>query len=285
MKLMLGTVQFGISYGAFNATGQVPLEEVSRMLNRAACAGVTILDTARAYGTSEEALAHAGASERFKIVSKCPDLRGERDQVAALRAAFEATCSALGVKQIYGYLLHNCEDVRRDGVWQALCELRDSGRIKRIGVSGYDIGTVMELCESYSLSLVQLPANVLDPWFDRCALPEGIEVHVRSAFLQGFLLSNPAVLPPHLMRWRGTLEQFRAEAKSLGITPVQAALAPLLNSSSIDRVVVGADNLVQLNEILHEVRALEGCPIQVVGPFDEVTPDLTDPRRWKTENA
>lgn len=49
MKLALGTAQFGIPYGAFNARGQVPLETVKTMLEIAANSGIDMLDTARVW--------------------------------------------------------------------------------------------------------------------------------------------------------------------------------------------------------------------------------------------
>lgn len=282
MKLVLGTVQFGIIYGAFNATGQVPLHKVEAMLSTAAAAGIDMLDTAAAYGVSEAVLARAGASERFDIVSKCPSLCAKTDPVAALHAALDASCAALGVPRLYGYLLHNAEDLARPGIWDALCGLRDAGRVGRIGVSGYDIETVANLCNRFPLTLVQLPANVLDPWYDRVTLPEAVEVHVRSAFLQGFLLSDPARLPPHLAPYSAVLEQFCAQAAAQGLTPLQAALAPLIACARVARVAVGADSPKQLDQILEAVQALNGRPTPQLGPFVGVTQDLTDPRRWRT---
>lgn len=282
MKLMLGTVQFGLSYGAFNATGQVPLDKVKTMLATARAAGIVMLDTARAYGASEAVLARAGASARFDIVSKCPDLRAATDPVAALHVALDASCAALGVTRLYGYLLHNAEDIARPGIWDALCALRDAGRLERIGVSGYDIETVANLCDRFPLTLVQLPANVLDPWYDRVTLPGSVEVHVRSAFLQGFLLGNPERLPPHLAPFRAVLEQFRAEAAAQGFTPLQAALSPLLASPRVTKVAVGANSPCQLEQILQAVAAMDGRPTPQLGPYSGVTQDLTDPRRWRT---
>ena len=282
MKLMLGTVQFGISYGAFNATGQVPLDKVETMLASARAAGIDMLDTARAYGDSEAVLARAGAPARFDIVTKCPDLRAESDPVAALHAAFDASCAALGVARLYGYLLHNAEDLTRPGIWDALCALRDAGRVGLIGVSGYEAEAVADLCDRFPLTLVQLPANVLDPWYDRVTLPGSVEVHVRSAFLQGFLLGDPERLPPHLAPYRTVLEQFRREAAMQGLTLVQAALAPLLASPRVARVAVGADSPELLEQILAATAALASLPAPRLGPYTGVTRDLTDPRRWRT---
>ena len=158
--------------------------------------------------------------------------------------------------------------------------LRDAGRVGRIGVSGYDIETVANLCNRFPLTLVQLPANVLDPWYDRVSLPEAVEVHVRSAFLQGFLLGDPERLPPHLAPFRSVLEQFRAETAAQGLTPLQAALAPLIASPRVARVAVGADSPDQLAQILQAVATLDGRPAPRLGPYAGVTQDLTDPRRW-----
>lgn len=282
MKLILGTVQFGTTYGAFNVSGQVPQTEASRMLELATQAGVAMLDTARAYGNSEEVLRRFNAASKFDIVSKAPHLRAEASAVRELNSAFDATLEALGVQCIYGYLMHNANDLLIDGVWETLCEMRSSGRVKRIGVSGYDISSVAELCDRYPLTLVQLPANVLDPWYASCSLPERVEVHVRSAFLQGFLLSDPAKLPPYLAPWRGALEQFRFEAARQGVTLLQAALGPLLSCPNISRIVVGADSSGQLTAILRAVEALEDCPDLKFGPFAGVTDALTDPRQWRT---
>ena len=282
MKLMLGTVQFGIHYGAFNSRGQVPQVQVVDMLDAAVAAGIDMLDTARAYGEAEAVLGRVGAPKSFSIVSKCPDLSGATDPVAALCTAFEASVAALGCGHLYGYLLHNAEDLARPGVWPALEALRDAGRVGRIGVSGYDIDGVADMCNRFPLTLVQLPANVLDPWYERVTLPESVEVHVRSAFLQGFLLVEAEMLPPHLAPFRAVLEQFRAEAEAKGLSPLQAALAPLIASPRVARVAVGADSLDQLEQILQAVAALDGRPAPQLGPYAGATKNLTDPRQWRT---
>ena len=282
MKIMLGTAQFGSAYGAFNATGQVPSDHVAAMLERAHAAGVRMLDTARAYGESEQELGRCDAGARFDIVTKCPDLSQAADPVAELNTFFAASCAALGVSHVYGYLLHNAADLERPGIWDALLRLRDTGRVERIGISGYDAGEAHALSNRYPLTLIQLPANVLDPWYEAVTFPDRVEVHVRSAFLQGFLLADTDRLPSHLVPWRDILVQFHAEAEAQDLTPIQAALAPLLASRHVGRVVVGADSPAQLDEILGAVRKLENRPVPTFGPFPNATRKLTDPRGWRT---
>lgn len=283
MKLALGTAQFGGPYGAFNENGQVRHVEVAQMLGRAAELAIDTLDTARAYGSAELVLGAAGAARRFRIVTKCPPLARAPDAGAALDAAFEASCAALGTDRLYGFLLHDARDLsgeQGEAIWCRLAALRAMGRVERIGVSAYGIEEAQALCRRFPLTLVQVPANVLQPWYESAELPDGVEVHVRSAFLQGFLLREPDALPERFRPWRGTLEAFRAQAAARGLSPVQAALAPLMHSKAIDRVVVGTDGLAQLDAIVEAVSALPSAGNLRFGPFPDATPALTDPRQW-----
>lgn len=281
MKLALGTVQFGLNYGSFGARRQVEASEVASLLARAESAGIDLLDTARAYGQSEAVLGETRAAERFRIVTKCPSLAGESDPVAALRAAFDASCQALGVERVAGYLLHNAGDLEFPGVWDALEALTVAGRVERIGASFYGFEEAEALCRRYPLTLVQLPGNVLTPWYAERGLPPGVEVHVRSVFLQGFLLSDPERLPDRFQPWRSTLQTFRERAAGLGLTPQAAALAPLLQSPHVDRIVVGVETLAQLDQILEATSAVDTGQQLDLGEYPDVTPALTDPRNWQ----
>lgn len=283
MKISLGTVQFGSDYGAFNPRGQVPLNEVGDLLTLASKFGVMELDTARAYGDAEHVLAILNAPSKFNVISKCPALTNEANPADSLLAAFESTLSTLKIQKISGYLLHNAEDLLRPGVYSALLDLRNSGQVDRIGFSGYEIQDALKLCEKHQVDVIQLPANVFDPWYENVEFPTGVELHVRSAFLQGFLLSTPDNLPNHFMQFSGLLSKFRSDAQAQGLTALEAALAPLLGNSQITKVVVGADSLHQLSEILHAAQKLEGHSPFKFGPYKDASRDLTDPRRWRSK--
>ena len=275
MKIALGTVQFGTTYGAFNSAGQVSAQGVADILDLAQRAGIDTLDTASGYGTSEAVLGDLAAG-RFQLITKCPPL----ESAAEIETAFARSQGTLG-QPIYGYLLHNAQDLlgpQGDAIWAALDNLRSAKHVQRIGVSAYSLDEARKIAERYDISLVQLPANILVPWYKDAGLPAHIEVHVRSVFLQGFLLSDPDALPARFAPWRRTLMQFRAQATQAGLTPLQACLAPLLASPVIRRVVLGVDSAAQLQDILDAVQATSAPP--ELGPFPDVTDALTDPRNW-----
>ncbi|MEB3735150.1 aldo/keto reductase [Halopseudomonas pachastrellae] len=81
-KLALGTVQFGLPYGIANQQGQVSVEEVGQILERAREAGVDTLDTAIAYGESERVLGEFDLSS-FKVVTKLSAIPDACDDVPA----------------------------------------------------------------------------------------------------------------------------------------------------------------------------------------------------------
>src|SRR4051812_3512133 len=69
-RLILGTAQFGLSYGISNDAGRVPPEEVAAILSLARAAGVAGLDTAAGYGDSESVLGAMPNAQHFAITTK-----------------------------------------------------------------------------------------------------------------------------------------------------------------------------------------------------------------------
>ena len=55
-QFVLGAAQLGMNYGVANKTGQPNEEESFAILDKAAKNGVTMIDTAQAYGNSERVI-------------------------------------------------------------------------------------------------------------------------------------------------------------------------------------------------------------------------------------
>ena len=70
-QLILGTVAFGMDYGITNQEGKVPKEEVAKILEYAVENGISILDTAQAYGDAERVLGrNLVNAKKFRVISK-----------------------------------------------------------------------------------------------------------------------------------------------------------------------------------------------------------------------
>ncbi len=255
MRLALGTAQFGSAYGTFNTHGQLSEQEAAACLDLAEAAGVDTLDTARAYG-SEDVLGRLGAAARFRIVTKVGKL-GETP-ASDVRRGVEASLTALRAEHVHGVLMHDAGDLAGDrgpAVWQELERLVREGLVGKVGVSVYTPEEAAALAARFPIGILQAPFSVFDQRmhasgaFRRLAAQK-VEIHVRSIFLQGFALADPAVLPARLAPYQGLLETYRAIAARHGLTPLELAVATVRDNSAIDRVVVGVNGLAHFKEIL-----------------------------------
>jgi aryl-alcohol dehydrogenase-like predicted oxidoreductase len=285
-KLALGTVQFGQRYGIANTLGQPSLQEVGSILSRAATAGLDTLDTAVAYGDSERVLGSVGVSD-WRIVSKLPRLPDGVHEVASwVDGQVRASLQRLQVPALDGLLLHHPADLvgsRGEAYRAALRSIKAAGLSRAVGVSIYDPEELERLWTHWRPDIVQAPLNVFDRrliaggWLARLRTA-GVTVHTRSAFLQGLLLMPPARRPAWFDPWRPLLDRWWEWCRSQGVTPLQAALAFVLSQAGVDRVIVGVDSGLQLDEVL--AAAAAGAP---TAGADMSSDDRTllEPLRWK----
>jgi hypothetical protein len=257
-RLALGTVQFGLPYGVANQDGQVSRKAAKVMLQQAAANGIDILDTAIAYGESETCLGEVGVQE-FKLVTKIPEVPNDCADVGAwVQEQAAESFARLGVKSAYGLLLHrSMQLLDKDGklLYRALQELKEAGLVQKIGVSIYSPDELEVLVPNYRFDLVQAPFNLVDRrlhttgWLRRLKL-EGVEIHARSAFLQGLLLMKRAEIPSRFDHWNELWNSWHNWQELHSISAIQACLAYPLSFSEIDRVVVGADSSSQFEQII-----------------------------------
>jgi len=291
VRVGLGTAQFGLDYGITNRHGQVPVAEMNRILDLALRRGVTILDTAGAYGTAEERLGDAiGHSDDFDVVTKIPPLPPHLDGAARTERFVEEAASIslahLRMKGVRGLLMHAAGDLTgKHGAyaWRALERLRDGGAAEMIGASVYAGEELDALLQRYPLQIVQIPLSVFDQRLARSGhlarlKSLGVEIHARSVFLQGVLLMTPEELPRHLAPLEDVLRQFRAASAAAGRTPIQAAMAYVLGYPEVDVAVVGATTAEEFAAVLSASSAT--LPGEWFAPFAVSDPNMVDPSRW-----
>jgi aryl-alcohol dehydrogenase-like predicted oxidoreductase len=250
-RLALGTAQFGLDYGANNLRGRVPESETAQILACAEERGITVLDTAPVYGDSEAVLGRLlQGRSGLRIVSKLPAC-----PITEAEGLLQASCRRLRVPALYGCLIHDFESYRKDRkILDELRRLKAQGLVKKIGFSLYRTSE-LELIEQRgdAFDLVQLPLNLLDRRFlPRLAALKlrGVEVHARSAFLQGLLLRDPALLSGRLLKARPVLERLHSLAAQQGLPAASLCLGFVLAQEQVDKVVIGVDGLAHLQENL-----------------------------------
>lgn len=284
-KLVLGSAQFGMSYGVTNLNGVPTAPALQALLERARNAGIGLIDTSPAYGESEVVLGRLGAGQSFGFITKTL-ASGSSPDVASMVSQVHRSVSHLRQQAIYGLLFHNADILASDAgttLFDAARQLKDDGLVKKLGVSVYNADQIETVLTRYEIDLVQLPINLLDKRLivsgalDRLK-NRGVEVHARSAFLQGVLLSTPGELPERVAKLRPYVEKFRERLAELTLSPVQACLGFLDSMESIDRIVVGVTTASELTEILSAMESSAQC--NSFGDLAIDDPNLLDPRFW-----
>lgn len=288
MKLALGSVQFGLPYGARNRTAAVSGEDVRRMLAWAWAHDIDMIDTAPAYGDAEAVIAaHRPANAQFEIVTKLArisDANGPSAVLDTVRRSFELN----GRRALWAVLVHHVPDLfgpDGDHLFSGLTRLREEGVTHRVGVSVYDPETLARVLERFPVDVVQLPLNVLDQRFMQVGSLDdlarrGIEVHVRSIFLQGLLLVEPAKLPAHLQPARPQIEQLRRDATEAGIDLGSALFGYAKSCNGIARVVVGADSVDDLAANVGFFAAAAKASSLDFASYAVNDQSIIDPRAW-----
>jgi aryl-alcohol dehydrogenase-like predicted oxidoreductase len=254
-KLGLGTVQWGMPYGLTNQHGITTPQEVKAILNEARHYEIKVLDTASLYGKSEAVLG-TNSLEGFKVVTKTPHFTSSHIsdiEANQLIDALKKSLELLSCGKIYGLLIHHAENVIAPGgdkLIAAMTQLKAEGVVEKIGISVYDGVQVDAVLKKFKPDLIQLPLNVLDQRLLISGHLEqlknaGVEIHVRSVFLQGLLLMPLSNIPAFFEPIRPLLIRWHTAAHAQGLTISQAALSFVKNIPHVDTVLVGFDNLAQ----------------------------------------
>lgn len=284
-RVALGTAQFGLDYGVANSTGRVPEREARLILDGARAAGIDTLDTAVAYGDSEQRLGALGL-DGWRVITKVPAAPADCGDAASwLTRTVEASIRRLRVPRLAAVLLHRPGQLAEpggDALYRGLEAVRAAGLVERIGVSIYDPGELDALEGRYQLDIVQAPFSIVDRrlaesgWLDRLA-QANVEVYVRSVFLQGLLLMDDRSRPPYFAPWASLWLAWNEWLRTAGLRPIEACLRYVLSCPGVARAVVGVDSHAQLQEI---VEAAEGPIGAVPAGLSLSDPDLVNPSRW-----
>lgn len=294
-RMMLGTVQFGMTYGIANTAGQPAYAEVVRMVAAALDGGVTGFDTAAAYGDSEivlgKALRELKALDHVLVVTKVkalpPECAGDaRLAEQTIRASIDASRRRLGMDCLPLVLFHRERDGRHLDILE---KLSAEGVLRHAGVSGDNQpGPAAEFVADGRVTALQLPANLLDRRHARSGLFEtckrkDIAIFIRSVYLQGLLLMPEPKIPESLKAVIPARRRLEALAKQAGMGMAELACRYMLAQPGVSSVLTGVETLEQLRENL-TLFDRGPLPDDMVRAVDAAVPDLPDdlltPSTW-----
>lgn len=291
MNYILGTAQFGLDYGISNNSGKVKKEDLVKLLLFAKESGFKYLDTANAYGDSENRIGEMyEITKDFDLITKTAHIDPDKNykkNLEYIKKQFFESLKKMKRESVETLLVHNSIDIsiqNGEKIYQYLAELKKNGLVKKIGVSVYSTEEAISICKDFSIDVLQFPINVLDQSFDKSKTltllkNKNIELHARSIFLQGLLLMDIQDIDPYFQRIKPKIESYKKSLKKHGLDKVDGALNYIKRVDSIDALVIGVENKSQLSKI---VNSLKKSLTEI--EYDEFAisdADIINPSKWQ----
>ena len=284
-RLALGTVQFGLPYGIANQSGQVSLESAKAIIDLARSSGIDTIDTASEYGESEASLGNI-ALDQFKVITKLPVMPGYVEDVGLwVRDQMQASLQRLNVTSVYGLLLHRSQQLlgpKGKDLYRALVQLKAEGVVQKIGVSVYSPLELDSLMNIGPMDLVQAPFNLMDQrlktsgWLQKMH-DAGVEVHTRSAFLQGLLLMPGAAVPEKFRHWLPLFNTWHSWLLDNNTSAAQTCIEFVQANPQVNKVVIGVESIQQLKQLIHASKESPNNAWPNINCSDE---SLINPSNW-----
>ena len=293
--LALGTAQLGQPYGIANRTGQPDEETAFAVLRLAWSLGIRYVDTAQAYGGSEEIIGRClhGTRESIaaevKVITKlAPDV--DVADAGELAASLQGSWSRLGAQPIWGMLLHTeaLLDRWEGRLGDTLREWRELGRITHLGVSVASEEGMRKAIEMRDMEIIQVPANAFDRRMYRAGLfaraeAAGKRVFIRSVFLQGLMLLEPAEAARRLPLAAAAMERLDAFCAEHLADRRAFAVGYARNHVPNALLVIGSETPAQVAENCRLISQAPSDP-QLYQEWDAVWPGddplLVNPAQW-----
>ena len=259
--------------------GMVQIEESQAIntLHHALERGVTLIDTAEAYRTSEEVIGRAlaawsGPRDEIFLATK---VRSDDLSAGHIEQAVERSLRLLGVEtidlvQAHGWDPHHPIEETMD----AFQKLVDSGKVRYVGVSNFDVPQMEAAWNRHPVQSLQPRYNLFDREIETTILPycerQQIGVLAHSPLAKGLLTMSyrpdhvfpaddersqmPRFQGATLRRLLGNASRLNAWSQERGHSLLELAIAWILSHPAVTVCLCGAKSPEQVDD---HVRAAE----------------------------
>jgi aryl-alcohol dehydrogenase-like predicted oxidoreductase len=258
MKLSIGSAQFGFRYGICNKIGIVKKQEVKKIINYCKIKKINSIDTAQGYGNSHKILGSFNLN-KFQITTKISNIKKKKinDLESFVNLEVDKILKELNKKKVYALLIHDVSQLKGKfgkNLYKALENLKKKKKFNKLGISVYTKKELDFILKNYNIDIVNLPISVANQEFCKKNYllklkKKNIEIHVRSIFLQGLLLSNYRYLPRRFKNNKFFLEWFNW-LKINNYNSLEASLGFIKDIKYIKKIIIGVDSYYQLKMIV-----------------------------------
>ena len=278
--------------------GMGPMDEkqVIATVRGAIDRGVTLIDTAESYRTSQERLGRAlkdGYRRRCFLATKVSyDFSPQ-----GITAAMEESLSKLQVDCVDLYQIHQWRDDRYpiEASMETMARLQEEGKTRFIGVSNFDAAQIARAARVAPIASVQPEYSMFRRHIEAEIIPhcehEGIGILPHSPLSKGLLsgrfrpdhvfpesderTGRPRFQPGAFGRFLEVAERLKEVAADNGVSLVQLAIAWVMRVPQVSTVLVGAKHPEQIQEHLGAVDTDLSCAaLERIDEILQTAPDV-----------
>ena len=256
VKLVIGAAQFGSNYGITNKS-QISNQDINAIIKLAKKKHINYIDTSPDYPGSQKILGSCNI-KKFNIITKLPIFKNNKTiSFKNVVALLEDSKKDLKKKNFEALLLRTPTKLINSKLdWKKLIKLKEKQSISKLGYTIYNPDELKLIYKKYKPDVIQLPFNIFDRrfdetgWLDRLS-NDGIEIHVRSVFLQGLLLLDPKSFPNKLEAKKDIFILYNNWLKDNNYSKLQSCLSLPLTDNRISKVLVGLNSFSHFKEIIN----------------------------------
>ena len=282
-KIIIGSANVNKRYGLIN--NKININEFKKLLNFAVIKGIKTVDTSPQYSNSEKVI--GSVKKNFKIITKITRIPSKIKNIEIekwITNQFLQSSKNLRLNKVYGLLLQNAEILLSKNskfVFRALLNLKKKNKLQKIGISVYNFKTLEKIINKYHIDFVQVPYNIFDRRIENVRLikkikKKGIEIHVRSIFLQGLLTKRNIRIPKKLLSLKKGLESWKKWLEMNKLTTINACLNFVLRNKNVDKIVIGFNDLESFKQVINYKKST----INFRKLNIKIDSKHLDPRKW-----
>ena len=292
-KFGLGTVQFGLDYGFTKRKSQ---DEVNSILQTAVDNDVTLIDTAREYGDSENKIGNfiENYKNNFVIATKLrliDDLRNLNYSTLKnnIYKSVEESLEELQLNKIPILQLHQTveEIYKNDDFWVVINQLKEDKLIDLFGVSVYELSETEFITKNFNnfVDFFQIPYNIFDRRFDdiQKELDEhSIGLISRSTFLKGIIPCSIDQIPDCLLDIKPFKQKLQDISDECECSVAELASVFVYYNNYINSTILGVNSPEELE---NNIKSIDKFNKNLLNDIDfnmlRINDDyLIDPRKW-----
>ena len=279
-KIIIGSANFNKNYKTASQKNSLYKIEINKILKCAEKNNITEIDTAVEYKNSEkligEFIKNNKNSNKWKIITKIKYKKNDN-----FLSIISKSIKKLN-KSPHAILAHDLKTYQNKKFHKALDKFPN---IKR-GISVYEKQEVLSAIKFKKPEIVQFPINILDKRFEKNGFlqflkKKKIETHARSIFLNGILhsLDNHQVFQNSVWYEKINKSLFKSKDKKFRLSA--KSLIDLNYNKSIDKIVLGVDNIIHLKKNLNLMKKnYKNRKIFKIKFKHNLKSNMLDPRRW-----